>query len=137
MENYVYHCRFVTNLIDNRKSLYYTSIIQENASDQKVLFETVNKLLQKKTVRHYPSAQDNDILAIRFADFFHEKISNIHQSLSARLWTADETPYPPETHPVLLHDFRVVSLEEARGFASKSSCKSCNLDQLQALIVKG
>ena len=56
-ENYVYQCRVVTNLIDNLKSSYYTSIIRENAGHQKVLFKTVSKLLQKKTVRRYSSVQ--------------------------------------------------------------------------------
>ena len=51
----MYQCRVVTNLIENLKS--YTSVIQENASDQKVLLETVNKLPQKETVQHYPSTQ--------------------------------------------------------------------------------
>ena len=101
-----------------------------------MLFGTVNKLLQKKTVRRYPSAQDNEILANRFADFFQENISNIYQSLSARLQTADETPYAAETCPVLIHDLRVVSIEQVRGFASKSSCKSCNLDLLPPSVVK-
>ena len=63
----------------------------------------MNKLLQKKTVPRYPTAQDNDILANCFADFFQEKISNLHQSLSARLLSADETPHPAETCSVLLH----------------------------------
>ena len=102
-----------------------------------MLFETVNKLLQKKTVWSYPSAQNNDILANRFADFFQEKISNIHQSLSVRLQPADVTSYPVETCSVLVHDFIVVSLEDVSGFVSKSSCKSCNLDPLQPSVVKG
>ena len=45
----MYQCRVVTNLIENLKS--YKSIIQENASDQKVLFENVNKSPQKKIVQ--------------------------------------------------------------------------------------
>ena len=44
--------------------------------------------------------------------------------------------YPAETCPVLLHDFGVVPPEEVRGFASKLSCKSCNLDPLPASVVK-
>ena len=56
----MYQCRVVTNLIDNLKS--YTSIIQEISSDQKVLFETVNKLPEKKTVQCYPSTQETVLL---------------------------------------------------------------------------
>ena len=46
-------------------------------------------------------------------------------------------PTHAETCPVLLHDLRAVSLEEVRGFASKSSCKSCNLNPLPVSVVKG
>lgn len=64
-------------------------------------------------------------------------ISNTHESLSARLRMTDQTPYPAETCPVPLHDFRAVSLEEVRGFASKSSGRYSNLDPPPASVVKG
>ena len=50
---------------------------------------------------------------------------------------ADETPFLAETCTVLFQDFSVASLEEVRDFASTLSCKSCILDPLPALIVKG
>ena len=130
--NYVYQCRVVTNLIDKLKSSYYTAIIQENASDQKTLFTCVNKLLQKKTEQRYPTTQSNDILANRFADFFHV----IHQNLNVRLQSADVTPCPDEVCSTELHEFSMVSEEEVRGFALKSLRKSCSLDPLPALVIK-
>ena len=134
--NYVYQCRVVTNLIDKLKSSYYTAIIQENASDQKTFFTCVNKLLQKKTQQRYPTTQSNDILANRFADYFHEKISVIHQNLNIRLQSADLTPCPDEVCSTELHEFSMVSEEEVRGFALKSLRKSCSLDPLPALVIK-
>ena len=134
--NYVYQCRVVTNLIDKLKSSYYTPIIQENATDQKTLFTCVNKLLQKKTEQRYPTTQSNDILANRFADFFHEKISVIHQNLNVRLQSADVIPCSDEVFSTELHEFSMVSEEDVREFALKSLRKSCSLDPLPALVIK-
>ena len=81
----MYQCSVVNNLIDSLKLSYFTSIIEAHYNDQKVLFKTVNKLLQKKTSRCYTSAPSNDVLANRFADFFHEKISTIRRDLQATI----------------------------------------------------
>ena len=81
----MYQCSVVNNLIASLKSSYFTSIIEAHSNDQKVLFKTVNKLLQKKTFRCYASARSNDVLANRFVDFFHEKISTIRRDLQATI----------------------------------------------------
>ena len=78
---YVVQCGVVTRLIESLKSAHYTSIINEHSSDQKVLFNTVNKLLQKSSIKRYPASHDDSTLANSFADFFTSKIEKIHQSL--------------------------------------------------------
>ena len=95
----------------------------------------MNKLLQKKMEQQYPTTQSNDILVNRFADFFHEKISVIHQNLNVRLQST-VTPCPDEVCSTELHEFSMVSEEDVRGFALKSLRKSCNLDPLPALVIK-
>ena len=76
-EQYVHQCYVVNNLIELLKSSYYTDIINEHSSDQKILFKTVGKLLQKSTNKCYiPS--DDTALANSFADFFSSKIDKIH-----------------------------------------------------------
>jgi hypothetical protein len=42
-------------MINNAKTLYYYSIIAENSSNQKVLFNTVDKLLYRKPEKRYPT----------------------------------------------------------------------------------
>ena len=49
-EQYIHQCSVVINLIKSLKSEYYSSISKENSGNQKVLFKTVQKLLQKPTV---------------------------------------------------------------------------------------
>ena len=45
-ERYVHQCSVVNNLICNLKTTHYREIISENSGNQKVLFNTVNKLMQ-------------------------------------------------------------------------------------------
>ena len=79
-EKYVHYCSLVSNLINSLK--YYTSVIKEHSGNQRVLFKTVNKLLQKPSVKCYPSCPDNSSLANSFADFFISKIDKIHCALT-------------------------------------------------------
>ncbi|XP_068712798.1 uncharacterized protein [Montipora foliosa] len=90
-QHYVNRCGVVIHLISSLKSEHYTNIINQHLLDQKVLFKTVNKLLQKSPVRRYPVSH-NTILADSFADYFTEKIEKIHQSLSLR---EDKISGPP------------------------------------------
>lgn len=95
-QHYVYQCSVVIHLISSLKSEYYTNIINHHSSDQKVLLNTVNKLLQKSRVRRYPASCNNTTLADSFADYFTEQIEKIHQSLSLR---EDKISGPPTLDP--------------------------------------
>lgn len=95
-QHYVYQCSVVIHLINCLKSEYYTNIINQHSSDQKVLLNTANKLLQKSRVRRYPASYNNTTLADSFADYFTEKIEKIQQSLSLR---EDKISGPPTLDP--------------------------------------
>ena len=70
---YVHQCRVVNNLIDSAKSSYYTTGISDFSGDQRMLFKTINKLLQKQKVQQYPSCfPDSTSLADAFNDIFHQ-----------------------------------------------------------------
>ena len=69
-------------MIKDAKSIYYSSSIAENKGNQKVLFQTIDQLLQRKQEPRFPSSTSNEQLANEFAAFFHEKISKMRCSLS-------------------------------------------------------
>ena len=69
-KQYVHQCNDVINLIKSRKSEHYSSIIKENSGNQKVLFKTVQKLLQKPTVNYYLHSENDCMLADELATFF-------------------------------------------------------------------
>ena len=61
---------FNSDLIDNFKS------------EQRNLFCTVDKMLHKKAVKHYPSCESFDKLGNYFVNYFTNKITNISTSIS-------------------------------------------------------
>lgn len=71
---FVHQCSVVNNLVKTSKMQYYLSIIKENRGNQKQLFRTVDKLLQKPRTTYYPPFPDSRAIADVFADFFQDKI---------------------------------------------------------------
>ena len=107
-ERYVHQCYVVNNLICNLKTTYYREIISENSGNQKVLFNTVNKLLQKSRCS----------LANAIADFFAQKINKIHADLHEKR-TADPDLSSSESTrcQVELSDFAVFSQDTVKEYA--------------------
>ena len=136
-DQYVHQCCVVNNLIATLKSAHYTSIINEQSSDQRILFATVNKLLQKPSEKRCPPSVDNTAMANSFADFSINKLDKIHSKLVQRNIIVGPIRPIPSTCPVEFNNFRVVSQEEVKVFAFKPSSKSCVLDPLPALVLKG
>ena len=85
-EKYVHQCSLVIDLISSLKSEYYTSVIREHSGNRRVLFKIVNKLLQKPSVKRYPSCPDNNSLANSSVTFLLAKlISYIVHLLRSKL----------------------------------------------------
>ena len=135
-EKYVYQCRLVNSLLDSSKSSYYSSVIDENSNDQKVLFKTVNNLLQKKEVQRYPPESDKDLLANRFADFFQDKIAKIQSDLAVKHTRVGPLFYAEDVCVDEFCEFSEVTEDNVRVLANKPMSKSCNLDPLPATILK-
>ena len=57
-------------------------IRDSNKGDQKVLFNTVNKLLHRNSSKVLPSSTSDLNLAEKFADFFINKVATIHDELN-------------------------------------------------------
>ena len=57
--SYIEQCSVVNTMLYKAKEFYYSSVIQDNAHDTRLLFRSIDKLLQRQTEKHYPSA-DND-----------------------------------------------------------------------------
>ena len=82
--SYIEQCGVVNTMLYKAKEFYYSSVIQDNAHDTRLLFRSIDKLLQRQTEKHYPSADNDQQLAIAFADFFTAKIERIREELVLR-----------------------------------------------------
>lgn len=74
----------VNGLIRCAKEIHFSSIIESNQGDQKILFQAVNNLLYRKPIVHYPSvgSEGSDMaIAEKFKSFFIDKIRRIRDSL--------------------------------------------------------
>ena len=56
---------------------YYTSVINDNQSDYKLLFKTIDNLLHRKCDTPYPPCNSPSELANKFVEFFSDKIIKI------------------------------------------------------------
>ena len=136
-EQYVHQCYVVNNLIESLKSTYYTDIINEHSSDQRILFKTVGKLLQKSTNKRYPPSSDDTALANSFADFFTSKIDKIHHGPVERKIRVGSSPPDVKVCGAEFCNFAEVTLEEIKKSPRKPLTKSCELDPLPAVVLKG
>ena len=136
-EAYQYQCCVVNELVSSLKSTYYnTALINEHFSDQRVLFRTVNKLMQKSHETRYPPSLSNALLADSFADFLTAKVEKIHTALARNrdISLADDNEL--FTNAAELNNFHEVSQEDVKEFANKPLSKSCCLDPLPASLFK-
>ena len=53
---YAEQCKLANNILKLAKFSYYSSIISDNTSNQKILFNTVDKLLHRRPEKRYPTA---------------------------------------------------------------------------------
>ena len=73
-KRYIDQCYTVNKLVYQTKMTFYSTLIQENTSNQAVLFNTVDKMLNREAQNKLPSYDNASCLANKFADFFAEKI---------------------------------------------------------------
>ena len=109
---FVDQCQVVNQILRDAKSSYYLSITSENASDPKILFNTVDKLLHCKEGRRYPTAPSKMELAYNFAAFL--KLATIITKLSTCSTHSSEANREP--YHVGFAEFRVMTEKEIATF---------------------
>jgi len=135
--NYLDQCKVVNDMLYKAKEQYYSSMIQENAHDSKLLFRTVDKLLQKNTERLYPTANNDEDLANSFADFFGTKVDKIRQDLICRKeQLGNVNDFEQKTTSSSMGIFSALTDDDILDLLKSSTIKACALDPLPASIMK-
>ena len=79
--SYIEQCSVLKTMLYKAKESYYLSHIQDNAHNTRLLFRSIEKLLQRQTEQHYPSPDNDQQFANAFAYFFTSKIERIREEL--------------------------------------------------------
>ena len=131
-------CSRVCKLLKSSKMSYYASLINENKSDSKVLFNTIDHMLHCKPQNHYPSCGSPKELRDKFADFFCDKIVTIRHQLDM-LSTTEAPAFPLIDDAIItceLSEFSPTSKDELSGLVKKITAKSCSLDPVPASLLR-
>ena len=137
-EIYIKQCQIVNDMIKEAKTTYYSSAISNNKYNQKVLFDTVDKLLHRKPEKYYPTTSSKTELVNNFGDFFSNKIAVLRSEL-ANISTYDNQLRPAKlsTQCVEFRVFQTVTEQEVENIVDANGNKSCELDPIPATILKG
>ena len=139
-EMYAKQCQIVNDMIKDAKTTYYSSAISNNKHNQKVLFNTIDKLLHRKPKKRYPTASSKTELVNNFGDFFCNKIAVLRNELTDKSINNNQpnpVPVPePPIQCVEFTEFQTVTEQEVGNIVDKISKKSCELDPIPATILK-
>ena len=130
--SYIEQCSVVNTMLYKAKEFYYSLVIRDNAHDTRLLFRSIDKLLQKQTEKHYPSADNDQQLANDFADFFPAKIERIREELSLR--KSGLVHSPGVAKPACLSwlsEFDLVTDDDVLKLIRSSTINACKLDPYQ------
>ena len=126
----------VTNLIASAKCNYYSCKISESGSDPKLLFRTVDNLLNKSKVSPLPTIYPENSVANTFADFFGEKLHKIRAEFASS--SSQIEPLDNVSNCVLkqLSSLRRAAIDEVHRIIQQAPPKHCSLDPIPTVLLK-
>lgn len=132
---YLSQCKSLHRLINSKKTEYYSTLLEDNQSDQKSMFTIINTLLHRKHESPLPKHDSTQELTNRFAKFFAQKIqaiwTNLHKSQpNNRQQEQCRTIINP------LKTFQPATRDEVKDIVNNSANKSCGLDPIPTFLVK-
>ena len=128
-------------MIASAKHDYNSSKIQENSGNARILFKTVEKLLNSNPAQRYPIGHDN--LSESFVEFFTDKTGRIRNDLDSYSVILNESPLTlcsAEPEPCLasqlLSEFRPVNEDVISDYMYINNLcnKSCSLDPIPSSV---
>ena len=138
-ERYVFQNGVVNNMIVSAKQDYYSTKIQENSGNTKILFKTVEKLVNSNPAQRFRSDTDN--LSESFVDFFINKTVRIRNDLDTFSRIPNDSPVTPCStktescfSSLFFSEFRLVDEEVISGYVNNLCTKSCALDPIPSSV---
>ena len=131
---YVDQRKLVNDMLDKAKQDFYKGKL--DGADTKVVFKTVNNLLNKNT-KILPAHSDSSKLANEFGSFFAGKVSKIYDAIESELGNLSNVDCNvPQYTRSMLSEFDLVSETDIMKYIMKSPAKSCSLDEIPTWFIK-
>ena len=124
-------------LLEKAQWKFFLTSITENPSDYKHIYEICNHLLGRSKDSPLPPGISNNDLAVRFNNYFIQKIANICTDLIEKcqhLPPYIERSAPPGTQDV--SDFQPVTLPKLHKIIQSTPNKNCDLDPVPTSLLK-
>ena len=128
-ENYIRIRKESIKLAHKKKSEYYSKKLEGN---NKVLFSTINKLLDKESETILPDANSDYELANSFLNYFTEKIEKIRKSFKVE--TDSEIPQQPVQDKLVT--FKNTTVEEVTQIVKSFAIKCSPEDPVPATLLR-
>ena len=121
--------------IISAKKVYNSNIISSNLSQPRKLWNSVNKLLHRKSDSLLPTSHSITSLPHMFAQFFSDKIHKLHFNLLSNSTTTSPHSVSPSP-PASLSHFSAVTPDELTKLISQASDAYCDLDPIPTSLLK-
>jgi len=123
-------------LILSSKKEYYSTLISSASDNPKRLWQTVNKLLHRKSSSPLPTTSPGTSLADSFAFFSTGKISKLRLSVTSNPSTSSPHSYSPPGNPPDFSVFTPASESEVHEILSNCPNKQSDSDPIQTWLLK-
>ena len=121
--------------IISAKRLYNSSLISSNLSNPRKLWSAINKLLNRKSHRALPTDTPRESLPQLFAEFFSDKVHNLHATLASNSNILSPLIHPPIV-PHILSQFTLMTQDEVSKLIALSPDTFCDLDPIPTSLLK-
>ena len=130
-------CQLVSSLPDKAEQNFFLTSITENSSNYKCIYEICNHLPGRSKDSPLPPGISNKDLAVRFNNYFIEKIAKICSDLIGKwqqLPPYIEIPAPPGTQN--FSNFQPITLPKLQKIILSTPNKNCELDPIPTSLLK-
>ena len=129
--------KVVREMVTQAKSEYYSEKVCAAETDQKAMFQIVDKLLHSSQETSLPTHDSLKHLCDSFGIFLQDKISKIRIELDRRAaLAADSQPCQAVNTITSLASLKPVQTSDITKIIGKSPNKTCGLDRVPTCIIR-
>src|SRR6201996_8073180 len=133
LANFKLQAKLVSKMISSSRRSFYRNLVANNINHPKKLWNTLDKLLSRKSTPKLPFSIPSSNLPSAFLNFFNNKIVRLRSSITS---TTSSPHILPPSPPPPLNCFFPVTNEEVRKLILSSNNSTCSLDVLPTWLIK-